>query len=111
MFNFNAEYVYDEVLLFVTEATFSGNGQFNDEGFTCRFAITKMKTSGKLIVHPEILNKENGSWKPARPASWVLDTVLDSQGLYLDFGSSQTIKPTPEVWQEIRNRLHEHKTA
>lgn len=104
-------YAPDEKLLFVTGTQFTGSRGSDNTSFSCRFAITRMKASGSLVAHPEVLMEDTGQWRPARPASWMLDDILDSQGLWLDFGSRRTIEPTEEVWQEIRTRLNELQTA
>jgi len=61
----------------------------------------------KLIAIPEVYIPKSNIWKKTCPG-WLLDDVMDSKGLFLDFGQKKYIMPTISVWNEIRNALNQY---
>tara|TARA_R110002049_G_scaffold122325_1_gene277157 strand:- start:1182 stop:1514 length:333 start_codon:yes stop_codon:yes gene_type:complete len=96
--------------LFTGTETFSGNIK-GKEAETLnkqyRFKI-ELNERQKQIAIPEVYLEETGQWKQASPG-WKLDDVMDSKGLFLDFGQKKYIMPTIAVWDEIRNALNQNE--
>ncbi|HBX65152.1 MAG: hypothetical protein CL670_03040 [Balneola sp.] len=78
-----------------------GKEEASDKMF--RFKIV-LSESDKRIAIPEEFIEETKEWKPAC-SGWRLEDILDSKGLFLDFGQKRYIKPTAKVWAEIRSAL------
>jgi ABC-type uncharacterized transport system ATPase subunit len=96
--------------LFTGSEVFYGNiqGVKNDTPKKMyRFKIESNERQ-KLIAIPEVYLEETGQWKQASPG-WKLDDVMDSKGLFLDFGQKKYIMPTIVVWDEIRNALNQNE--
>lgn len=92
---------------FTCSETFLGgintvNGSIENER-TYRFRVTK-NHAGSFDCIPEYYSEEMDKWLTGSPG-WNIEEVIDSTGLYMDFGSKRVILPTESVWEEIRQRL------
>lgn len=97
----------DKTTSLICSETFSGgikteNGLIENEK-TYRFKIIKNQ-SGSYDCIPESFSEKNENWTKVGPG-WNVENVIDSTGLYLNFGSNQVLLPTESVWNEIREFL------
>lgn len=99
--------INNDTHFFICSVTFSGGtkteyGSIENEK-TYRFKVVKNK-SGSFDCVPEYFSEKKGKWLMGS-SGWNIEEVIDSNGLYIDFGSNQVIIPTESVWEEIRQRL------
>ena len=97
--------------LFTTDTRFGGGNNKYPEGsefHTYRFSL-KRNEKGILILDAEQKNSDTDTWK--KVASWNLETIFGTEGIYVDFGQGWYIRPTPEVWSEIKHKLNDTKAA
>lgn len=103
--------VNNDTQFFVCSETFSG-GFRTDSGSienlkTFRFKVVKNQ-SGSFDCIPEYYSEKKENWVKCF-SGWNIEDIIDSRGLFLNFGTNQVILPTESVWDEIRQILKSNK--
>jgi hypothetical protein len=97
--------------LFTTDTWFGGGSNRKPEDLklhTYRFSV-KRNEQNALEIDAEQRNPDTGAWR--KVAGWHLETIFGTEGIYVDFGQGWYIRPTPEVWSEIKHKLNDTKAA